>query len=398
MLDIDIDEKENVNNQFDCCWVIDKKILSSALAFMNSVVDKKNAISILSNIKIEACNNHLILTATDSDISIKEEVGALVEKEGSITVDCKMLTDVVRKMPEGDLSFKFSEETSQISVENKNCIFYLPTIPAINFPIIDLMKNEVVQFSLPAANLMKMIEYTRFATCLEETRYNLVGICFHISNIDNQFAAVALDGHRLAYLSVDLPESINKFDSLILPKKSANEIFKILKDPLYSSLDVEIKISQTKIQFTCGNIVLISKLIDATFPDYDVFLSQPTKNKLLINAKLLAEAVDRINTITAHNFKAVKLIFADNMLRITAFGESASKAKEDLFFSEEKDSIVRYEGDDFNVVFNPQYLLDILAVVQSQDIEILFSDVSNPSLIKEKSNNNSVFAIMPIII
>ncbi len=379
---------------------VNKKSFLSALSLLQGVVEKKNIISILSNIKLLAKNGSLTLTATDMDLSICENIGADIRSEGEITVDCKLLSDIVRKMPDQDINLKYDHNNFQLVITSKNCTFNLPTISADEFPSLELSSSDAVSFDISSADLLKMLDYTKHSIANESNRYNLNGVCLHKSLYEgaDRFAAASTDAHRLSYVSVESPLAVIKLNDILLPRKAVFELIKILKE--HSRFDnplVQISIGSTKAQFACANTILVSKLIDGIFPDYRIFIPEKTIGILKINRKLLTDIIDRVSTITSENFKAVEFHITGEAIEFSANGNSATKARELLEYSDLEDAKVSYEGQNFTRGFNPSYLSDILSVVTSENIEIHFGyDDKTPTMLKEENSDSAVFIIMPL--
>jgi DNA polymerase-3 subunit beta len=379
---------------------VERKQFLSAISLLLGVVEKKNIISILSNIKLSAKDGSLTLTATDMDLSICENIGADIRCEGELTVDCKMLSDIVRKMPDAEVHLKYDSSSAQLIIKGKNCTFNLPTIPADEFPNLELSSSDAVSFEIPSADFLRMLEYTKYSIANESNRYNLNGVCLHKSLYEgaDRFAAASTDGHRLSYVSVESPLAVIKLNDILVPRKAVFELIKILKE--HSRFDnpvVQVSIGSTKAQFVCNNTVLVSKLIDGIFPDYRIFIPEKTIGILTVNRKLLTEVVDRVSTITSENFRAVEFYVTEKRIEFSAHGNSATKAREILEYSDAEDAKLVYKGADFSRGFNPSYLNDILSVVTSDNVEIHFGyDDRTPTMLKEEGVDSAVFIVMPL--
>ena len=274
------------------------------------------------------------------------------------------------------------------------------TISADEFPSLELSSSDAVSFDISSADLLKMLDYTKHSIANESNRYNLNGVCLHKSLYEgaDRFAAASTDAHRLSYVSVESPLAVIKLNDILLPRKAVFELIKILKE--HSRFDnplVQISIGSTKAQFACANTILVSKLIDGIFPDYRIFIPEKTIGILKINRKLLTDIIDRVSTITSENFKAVEFRITAEAIEFSANGNSATKARELLEYSDLEDAKVSYEGQDFTRGFNPSYLSDILSVVTSENVEIHFGyDDKTPTMLKEENSDSAVFIIMPL--
>lgn len=378
------------NSNLEIC--IQTKDLAHALSFTTSIVEKRNVLSELSNIKITAKNNLLEISATDMDIYLNQSIGAEVISEGQTSVCTQTISDIIRKIPDSKVTLKQLSDSSKLEITGVNCRFELLTLPPENFPVIEDISSDN-SFEISCQRLTKIIEYTHFAISTEETRYNLNGIYMHIS--DKDFRGVATDGHRLSIASVVLDKK-NKDFGVIVPRKAVTELLKIIKDSKNAQPDIQISLASNKIKFQCNNLILISKLIDGTFPDYSSFIPKDNESHLTVNTKLLASAIDRVATVTVDKFRAVKLAIEDKAMKITAFGEAKGAASEHLEFSEEKNNYCKFSGTEITIGFNPKYVSDVLSAIQEEQVDIYLKDSFSPVLIKSKEDTHNNFVIMPV--
>lgn len=369
------------------------KDLVHALSFANSVVEKRNVMLELSNIKLIAKPGIIEICATDMDLYLNQEIGAEVIISGQTTVATQTLSEIMRKIPDLTVKLVQTEGSDKLEIIGAKCRFELLTLLPAQFPAMEDV-NSTLSLSIPSAELARLIECTNFSISTEETRYNLAGIFMRVR--EHEFLNVSTDGHRLSIASVDIKQKMSDF-GVIVPKKTVNELLKILKDSKNSQAEVEIFLSDTKVKFKCNNIIFISKLIDGTFPEYKSFIPLNKNSKLLIKTKLLADAIDRVAIITVDKFRAIKFSFEDNALQITASGEAKGAAIEILEYSQEEDNFCQYSDDaKFSIGFNPKYLSDIFAAIKEQKVEIFFQDSFSPVLIKMPSHPNDSFVVMPV--
>ena len=220
---------------------IDRGILLKALNHVQSVVERRNTIPILSNVKIDANEKNISLIATDLDLEIIEAINANVLKPGSTTVSAHTLYDIVRKIPEGSLIDMELNNNDQMEIRSGQSNFDLPSLPDEDFP--EMSSGEMpCGFTIDTTDLARLIDKTRFAISTEETRYYLNGIFLH--SVDNELRSVATDGHRLACIKSDLPPGAEDMPSIIIPRKTIGEVRKLIED---SSDELEIKVSDHKI-------------------------------------------------------------------------------------------------------------------------------------------------------
>ncbi|WP_375358912.1 DNA polymerase III subunit beta [Candidatus Tisiphia endosymbiont of Neophilaenus lineatus] len=377
--------------------IVETKTLTHALAFANSVVEKRNVIAELSHVKLSSKDGKLELITTNMEIYLSQKVAAQVISEGEIMVSTKTLNDIIRKISDNDVTLSVSNETDQLEILGKHCAFNLLTLHANQFPALDDINVEAT-LKISCSDFVKMIDGTLFSVSVDETRYNLNGVYFYVK--DEECCMASTDGHRLSVSVVKIANNASEF-GVILPKKTLEEIVKILKDPKNIQLETEIFLSVNRIKFVCNDIIMVSKLIDGTFPDYQAFIPVENNYKLTINTKLLADAIDRVATITIDKFQAIKLILSKDLLEITASGETRGVAKECIPCSLDESNLCIFDHEDtLSIGFNPKYLTDALSAVLSatkaNQVELYFLNASSPMLLKTLQNPKDVFVIMPV--
>ena len=328
---------------------IDRGILLKALNHVQSVVERRNTIPILSNVKIDANEKNLSLVATDLDLEIIESIDANVAGSGSTTVSAHTLYDIVRKIPEGSMIEMELNNNDQMEIKSGQSNFDLPCLPDEDFP--EMSSGEMpCGFSIGSDDLARLIDKAKFAISTEETRYYLNGIFLH--SVENELRSVATDGHRLACIKSDLPAGAEDIPSIIIPRKTVGEVRKLIED---SSGTLDIKVSDTKIQFNFNDIQLTSKLIDGTFPDYERVIPKNNDKELLIETKAFASSIDRVATISSDKSKAVKFLLKDGLLTLTVINPETGKAIEK--------TPVDYSYEELEIGFNARYLLDIASQI-----------------------------------
>ncbi|WP_341758609.1 DNA polymerase III subunit beta [Candidatus Tisiphia endosymbiont of Ditula angustiorana] len=377
--------------------IVETKTLTQALAFANSVVEKHNVIAELSHVKLSSKDGKLELITTNMEIYLSQKVAAQVISEGEIMVSTKTLNDIIRKISDNDVTLSVSNETDHLEILGKNCAFNLLTLHANQFPALDDINIETT-LKISCSDFVKMIDGTLFSVSVDETRYNLNGVYFYVK--DEECCMASTDGHRLSVSVVKISNNASEF-GVILPKKTLEEIVKILKDPKNIQLEIEIFLSVNRIKFVCNDIMMVSKLIDGTFPDYQAFIPVENNYKLTINTKLLTDAIDRVATITIDKFQAIKLILSKDLLEITASGEARGVAKECIPCSLDESNLCIFDHEDnLSIGFNPKYLTDALSAVLSatkaNQVELYFLNASSPMLLKTLQNPKDVFVIMPV--
>lgn len=367
--------------------IIEKGALLRALNHVTSVVERRNTIPILSNILLEVDGEELKLTATDLEREVIERVVARGLNPGQITVSAHMLHDIVRKLPDGaEIEIEDGPEDGRMTLSAGRSRFSLQALPAEDFPKLDAGELDY-RFQIPAKDLRRLIEKTRFAISTEETRYYLNGIYLHEAEADSKamLRAVATDGHRLAQVEFPLPDGASGIPGVIVPRKTVFEIHKLVED---NESIVEIGLSPAKIRFETGPIVLTSKLIDGTFPDYErVIPSGNDKVMNIVNAEF-ASAVDRVSTLSNDKGRAVKLNIENGHLILSVNNPDSGSATENLK--------VEYTSDPLEIGFNAKYLLDISTLLEAETAHFRLADAGSPTMVKEEGDETALYVLMPM--
>ncbi|MBA4759575.1 DNA polymerase III subunit beta [Sphingosinicella sp.] len=360
---------------------VERATLLKCLGHVQSVVERRNTIPILSNVLIEVENSGLKLMATDLDLQVVDSIAAQVETAGATTVSAHTLFDIVRKLPEGS-QVEIAVAGDKMSIAAGRARFNLATLPRDDFPMI-AESDLPTKFQLPAETLKQIIGKTRFAISTEETRYYLNGIFMHV--VDGKLLAVATDGHRLARVALDAPAGSDGMPDIIVPRKCVAEVRKLLDEV---TGEIEISLSSTKIRFRAGTAVLTSKLIDGTFPDYSRVI--PTKNDRLlkVDTKALAEGVDRVAAIATEKTRAVKMSIDRDRIVLSVTSPETGTAAEEV--------PADYASESLDVGFNARYLLDILSEIETDEIEIHLADAAAPTLIREGQSSPALYVLMPM--
>jgi DNA polymerase III subunit beta len=369
---------------------IERATLLRCLSHVQSVVERRNTIPILSNVLIEASDGgNVKVMATDLDLQVIETMSASsVDQAGAITVSAHLLFDIARKLPEGSqVSLTTSENRLEVKAGRSN--FKLPTLPRDDFPVI-VEGDLPTSFELPARLLAELIDRTRFAISTEETRYYLNGIFLHVTDEDEPLLkAAATDGHRLARFTIQRPEGAAGMPDVIVPRKAVGELRKLLEEALDSN--VLIDLSASKIRFTLGGeggMVLTSKLIDGTFPDYSRVIPTANDKLLKVDPKLFRSGVDRVATIATEKTRAVKIGLDGDRVTLSVTSPDNGTATEEL--------AAEYRADGMEIGFNANYLKDILDQIDADTVELHLADAGAPTLIRENEASRALYVLMPM--
>ncbi len=366
---------------------VERSELLKSLGHVHRVVERRNTIPILANVLLRADRSKLSLKATDLDVEVTDTIAAEVGPGGSTTVPAHMLFDIVRKLPDGaQIVLESSGDRAALTIRAGRSRFTLQTLPESDFP--DLAPGEMThKFTLKAADLKRLIDKTQFAISTEETRYYLNGIYLHVagSGKAQTLRAVATDGHRLAQVEFELPNGAAGMPGIIIPRKTVGEVQRLLED---NEAEVAVELSAGKIRFTVGAVVLTSKLIDGTFPDYGRVIPATNDKELVVDKKEFEAAVDRVSTVSSERGRAVKLSITGGKLLLSVTNPDSGSANEELE--------VEYAADPLDIGFNSRYLLDIAAQIDSEAAVLKLADPGSPTLIQDKEPHGTLYVLMPM--
>lgn len=368
-------------------FVIERAILLKTLNHVQSIVEKRNTIPVLSNVRIEALGDGISFKATDMDTEITEIVDAKILETGATTAPAHMLYDIVRKLSDGsEVELTFPDDKGQLSIASGRSKFALSTIGVEDFPVISGDKLPI-GFSIGREELKDVIDRTQFAVSTEETRYYLNGLYVHAKSEGSTkvLRIVATDGHRLACVESPLPQGAEKINGVIIPRKTIGEVRKLLDDTKADNIDVAL--SDNKVRFTLEEVTLTSKLIDGTYPDYERVIPTDNDKLMELNVKELANAVDRVSVV-AERTRAIKMLVSEGKVVITTSSPDLGSAMDELE--------VKYDNDSLDIGYNFRYLLDILAEIKGETVQISFSDASSPSVIHDTSDASAIYVLMPM--
>jgi DNA polymerase-3 subunit beta len=366
---------------------VERAALLKSLGHVHRVVERRNTIPILANVLIRAEKSALSLKATDLDLEVIETIDAETAATGASTVPAHMFYDIVRKLPEGSqIVLEALGDRASLAIRAGRARFTLQTLPETDFP--DLAAGEMShRFSLVASDLKRLIDKTQFAISTEETRYYLNGIYLHTAGTGNSatLRAVATDGHRLAQVELPVPTGAAGMPGIIIPRKAVGEVQRLVED---AQAEIGIELSQTKIRFTLGPVVLTSKLIDGTFPDYGRVIPVGNDKELVVDKGEFEAAVDRVSTVSSERGRAVKLSLSNGRMVLSVTNPDSGSATEELE--------VEYQADPLDVGFNSRYLLDIAAQIEGGSAVLKLADPGSPTLIQDREAAGSLYVLMPM--
>jgi len=367
--------------------IIERAALLKSLGHVQNVVERRNTIPILSNVKLNAKDGQLHLNATDMDLDVVDSTIAQISEPGETTAPAHLLFDIVKRLPDGaEIELDATSSDGQMVLRSGRSRFSLSCLPANEFPVIS-GGDLPVSFFLAATQLKDLIDKTRFAISTEETRYYLNGIYVHAYTEGDAsvLRGVATDGHRLASAEIELPEGAEDMPGVIVPRKTVGELQKLIEE---TEGEISVSLSDAKIRFAFDGVTLTSKLIDGTFPDYERVIPQGNDKELSVGRKVLTEAVDRVSAISTEKSRAVKLTMDSGSLVLSASSPDSGSATDELETA--------YDGERLEIGFNASYLLEIMRQLDTDDVSLQFSDASAPTIIREQGDDSTLYVLMPM--
>ena len=364
---------------------INQQDLQKSLSYCQGVIEKRSTLPILSNVLLDVSNGKLTITATDLDIIFIQQISNIeILEEGKTTTSSSIMYDIVRKFSSGKKINFSNPSENKLQLESEKSIFNLNCINPSEFPLTDENFNEN-EFVIKSKELLKLLNKCKFSVSNDETRHYLSGIFFHQTQIDDKvfLTAAATDSHRMSISKIRLKNKI-EFEPIILPKKTIFQLCSILED-----FDGDIKISniKSKIKFEINDSVLISKLIDGKFPNYVQVIPKENQKKLEIDLKLFLNSVDRVASVSLDKKDGVKFNLSKDTLNLSVNNTNSGDGKESL--------IVKFDHE-LDISFNSRYLIDVASQMDGEKIEIYLKDSGLPALIKDPSDFDSIYVVMPM--
>ena len=360
---------------------INREVLLKPLTHVTSIVERRHTLPILSNLLLEAKNNHIQLTATDLEMQISLNIASEFKGELSTTISAKKFCDICRSLPES-AEIDMQSNDSRIIVKAGKSRFNLQTLPAADYPVMSKAASSGISIKISQIELKKCFKQVEFAMAQQDIRYYLNGLLLEVN--DNKLNLVGTDGHRLSFTSTTLNQSYDKTD-VILPRKTVVELIKLLDD---SADEVNIEISAGQVNFAFNEIRLISKVIDGKFPDYHRVIPTAHQNTFTVNRVEVLTAMQRASILSNEKYRGIRLVLNTNNLKLISTNTEQEEAEEELE--------IDYPKDPMDIGFNVTYLIDVLNNVQNDQINFSFSDANSSCLITVPGDENYKYVVMPM--
>ncbi|MBM3390513.1 MAG: DNA polymerase III subunit beta [Betaproteobacteria bacterium] len=346
------------------------------------IVEKRHTLPILSNVLIEKSGDQLTWLATDIEIQIRTNTGgATGTDKTAITVGARKLQDILRSLPDSaDVSLELTDKRMQVRAGKSR--FNLQTLPAEDYPRMAQADGEQAKLRLTQKQFKHLIGLVQYAMAQQDIRYYLNGLLLVVAG--NEIRVVATDGHRLAYASEKLSETLTRTE-VILPRKTILELSRLLAD---NDDALEISLTPNQAIFRFGTVELVSKLIDGKFPDYERVIPKNHNKVITLSRTVLLQSLHRAAILTNEKFRGVRIILAPGSLKIISSNADQEEAQEELE--------VDYDAEALDIGFNVNYLLDVLNNVSNDEVEMRLADANSSALITLPGNEHFKYVVMPM--
>ena len=359
----------------------DRDALLKPLQAVTGIVERRHTLPILSNVLLESTHGQTNILATDLEIQINTDGPKSEAGDFRITTNAKKLQDILRALPEGAI-VALDWAQNRLTLKAGKSRFALQTLPAEDFPLMSIGEEVVSAFTLPQETFRNMLSQVQYAMAVQDIRYYLNGLLMQVEG--SNLRLVATDGHRLAYsaavIDADLPKA-----EVILPRKTVLELFKLLNRP---EEPVTVELLNNQVRFRCNDTVVVSKVVDGKFPDFNRVIPQDNDKIFLLGRQPLLGALERAAILANEKFRGVRLQLRPGLLSVLCSNSEQEEAREELE--------IAYQGAELEVGFNINYLMDVLRNVHAEDIQLAFGDANRSTLFTIPDNADFKYIVMPM--
>ena len=362
-------------------FTIDRESLVKPLQTVSGVVERRQTLPILSNVLMSVTADQLSLSTTDLEVEMQAQTAIKGAKPGEITLPARKFMDICRALPEKS-KIELNLEGARAIIRSGKSRFVLSTLPAAEFPNIETTKS-LLSFAIPQGKLRHVIERTHFAMAHQDVRYYLNGM--YLETTENQIRMVATDGHRLALCEADIKIKSKENQNLIIPRKGVQELLRLLEE---NEQPAQVQLGTNYIRITTEGMGFTSKLIDGRFPDYQNVVPKGADKTVTCSRDALRQALNRVSILSNEKYRGIRLQFTKGLLRIFAHNPEQEEAEEEV--------AIEYNGDNLEIGFNVNYLLDAITASTSEQIELLLSDPNSCCLIHGVGEKDCKYVVMPM--
>lgn len=355
--------------------------LNKALNTVNRIVSPRGTLPVLNNILIQTDKGRLKLAATDLEIGINTWIGAKVDKEGAITIPSRLISDYIST--NNDETIELEQKDTTLSLKSSRYDANIKGIEASEFPLIPEVKKEAT-IEISGNNLKETIDQVTFSAAIDETRPILTGVLLKAK--DNQLKLVATDSYRLAEKTVHLEKKIAEEINVIIPQRTMHELSRIITS---DEEKVEIRIGDNQIQFNFGDIQLVSRLLEGSFPDYEQIIPKKSETKTVLTVADFANSIKMASYFARESANNIKLkITAGQNMEVSAvspqIGDNLSSVE------------AKITGKSVEIAFNAKFVLDVLSVIGCKEVVLETIDKTSPGVIRPVKEKDYLYLIMPL--
>jgi len=357
-----------------------REALLKPLQAVIGVVERRQTMPILANVLLVAKDGEVAITATDLEVELVASAAVEVDTAGEVTVPARKLLDICRALPD-EASLSISVSGERLLVKSGRSKFSLTTLPAAEFPTIeDINAGQSVELS--QALMGKLLEKTHFAMAQQDVRYYLNGLLLETGK--KFLRAVATDGHRLSLCQVELDTAKLTEQQVIVPRKGVLELQRLMT----GEGDLKVELGTNHIRIYLDGNRFTSKLIDGRFPEYERVIPKATENQLTADRELLKAALQRTAILSNEKYRGIRLVIKSGSIVLQAHNPEQEEAEEELEVS--------YTGDEIEIGFNVNYLLDALGAIESDQVTLAVVDGNSSCLLREPGNDDCKYVVMPM--
>jgi DNA polymerase III subunit beta len=360
---------------------IPRDALLKPLQAVSGIVERRHTLPILANVLVEQKDGRLFMTATDLEMQITAHSELAGKQDQSVTVAARKLQDLLRALPD-DATVSVDTSASKMTVRANRSRFNLQTLPAADYPRINLAQEQQQTIKLPQKDFRGLLKLAEFAMAQQDIRYYLNGMLLVVDK--GSLQTVATDGHRLSYASLAVPGDYTR-QEVILPRKTVLEVGKLLEE---SDDELTIDLLANQVRFRFSNIELVSKVVDGKFPDYNRVIPTGHSKQIDLSRTELLQAMQRAAILSNEKFRGVRLVLGTDQLKIICTNSEQEEAEEEIE--------IDYKGEALDIGFNITYLLDVLHNLATERVLLAFGDANSSALITMPDRGDYKYVVMPM--
>lgn len=366
---------------------VEKKDLLNVIARAQNIVEKRNTMPILVNVLLEANEKGLRAFATDLEVSLTDEIPAQVKSAGKVAVNAKNLFEIIKELPEGKIDLE-RKENNWLKITQNRAMFNIVGISPEEYPVFPTFTTQEF-IKIDGDVLSEMIEKTIYSVSTDETRYHLNGVFLEVRNDKDgpTYRMVATDGHRLSMIDRKIPDAPSRSGNqgVIIPRKGLHEIRKLL-DTVENTVEIAIEGAQLIVRNNMT--VLMVRLIEGKYPNYQQLIPQNLKEHFLVQREALLSSLKRVSLLSNSKSKGVTFALGSGKMEITSNNPELGDAKEEIE--------VEYKGKELRIGFNARYVIDVLSSMHDDIVRMDLNDQLSPGLVRPNDDTSYTCVVMPM--